>query len=44
MIKRVGIDLDNTVADYMALAVPLLENFYGGFPREGFKWDESQLF
>ena len=29
MIKRVGIDLDNTVADYMRGAIPLLKEHYG---------------
>ena len=31
-IKRVGIDLDGTVADYMAGAIPLLQLHYGLVP------------
>ena len=31
--KRVGIDLDSTVADYMAGAIPLLKEHYGLIPN-----------
>ena len=31
-IKRVGIDLDNTVADYLSAAAPLLKEHYGLVP------------
>jgi uncharacterized HAD superfamily protein len=33
LIKRIGIDLDNTVADYMAKAAPRLKDMFGIEPK-----------
>lgn len=41
--KRIGIDLDGTVADYMAGAIPLLKEHYGlepNFDREAYRIEE----